>query len=62
MAKFRYYITDICDGCIKGTNTEAVALEFAQCEDYFVVDTASGKWLAGNAQEEIPEAKVWTGD
>lgn len=43
--KFRYYVTDISDGTIKGTNDTVVATSLAECEDFFVVDTSTGQWL-----------------
>ena len=43
--KFRFYITDLIDGSVKGTDSEAVVAELRESEEYFVVDTATGKWL-----------------
>jgi hypothetical protein len=43
--KFRFYITDICNGCIRGTNSVEDSETFAACEDYFVVDTETGEWV-----------------
>lgn len=43
--KFRYYITNMCAGCIQGTNSPEEAQNFANCEDFFVVDTETGEWL-----------------
>lgn len=43
--KFRYYITDLFDGIIKGTNDSQVAKDHSLCEDYFVVDTDTGQML-----------------
>lgn len=37
-ADVRYYITDLVDGCIKGTNDEQTAKDFSQSEDYYVDD------------------------
>ena len=52
--KFKYYITDIFDGRVKGTNLESVAKEFACCEDFFVVDAENGYWMQeGGAVSEI---------
>lgn len=53
MAKFRYYITDLYDGSIKGTNEESVARGCAVSEDYFVVDTKDGTWLQGDTTDEV---------
>ena len=43
--KFRFYITDLIDGSVKGTDSEAVVAELRESEEYFVVDTDTGKWL-----------------
>jgi predicted Fe-Mo cluster-binding NifX family protein len=50
--KFRFYITDTYDGCIKGTNDPEAARAFAECEDFFVVDTETGRWLV-SAQDDV---------
>lgn len=42
---FRYYVTDLNDGLIAGTNDPGVATDFAASEDCFVVDTLTGLWL-----------------
>lgn len=58
MAKFRYYITDLFDGVIKGTDNKDTALSYAQCVDFFVVDTETGLWLCeANETVEIKEVK-----
>lgn len=43
--KFRYYITDLNDGVIAGTDAIQVVLDYSLCEDYFVVDSHTGEWL-----------------
>lgn len=50
---FRFYIIDTGYGCIKGTDDEAVAAEFAVCEDYFVVDTDTNTWLAVDGRKML---------
>lgn len=47
---FRYYITDLMDGCIKGTNDEQTAKDFSQSEDYFVVDSERDEWLTSSGE------------
>lgn len=42
---FRYILTDLIDGCIKGTNDLEKAHDCAQCEDYFVYDTVDNVWI-----------------
>lgn len=57
--KFRYYIADTFDGDMKGTNDPEVAKEFAICDDYFVVDTETGAWMADEGEaREIKEATL----
>lgn len=51
--KFRYYITDLYEGKICGTDSSPTAHNYAICEDFFVVDTASGKWLTGEREIEV---------
>lgn len=59
MSKFRFYVTDLYDGDIKGTNDPESAKNFAQCEDFFVVDTETGTWLtAENEEREIKEVTL----
>ena len=43
--KFRYYITNLLEGNIEGTDDGKVAEELAECEEFFVVDTNTGEWL-----------------
>jgi hypothetical protein len=45
MMKFKYYVTDLCDGAVKGTNSVEYAESLAGSEDFFVVDSESGEWL-----------------
>lgn len=45
MPKFRYYITDIFNGKIIGTDDKTVAADFTATEDAFVVDTEEGVWM-----------------
>ena len=51
--KFRFIITNTMDGNVRGTNDEEVARDFAQGEDFFVVDVESGTWLTTDGDEEI---------
>lgn len=43
--RFRYYITNLHVGAIEGSNSLDVAENFANSEDYFVVDSETGQWL-----------------
>jgi len=51
MARFRYYITELFNGKIVGTNDSAVAEDYAGSEDCFVVDTITGEWLQPNGNK-----------
>ena len=58
--KFRYYITNLVEGDITGTNNLDVAKNCAESEDYFVVDTEDGKWLQpdGELSEVVDSEKA----
>jgi len=56
--KFRYYITDLMDGKVAGTNDAAVAEDCSWSEENFVVDTETGTWLcSGGEKIDIQEMK-----
>ena len=46
--KFRYYITDINNGIVSGTDDSDLAHDLSLSEDFFVVDSESGMWLSAN--------------
>ena len=54
--KFRFYITDLFDGKIVGTDSEDAAREHANCPEFFVVDTDSGMWLTEDGGAEAVTA------
>ena len=56
--KFRYYITSMFDGNITGTNDTSRAVDYAECEDFFVVDTETGEWLTPDGPANIEEKKA----
>jgi len=59
MSKFRYYITDLYDGDVKGTNDFETANNYAECEDYFVIDVEANEWMiSGNENRPIAEAII----
>jgi len=43
--KFRYYITDMFQGEIFGTNHLEVVEKYIVNEEYFVVDTETNEWI-----------------
>ena len=52
---FRFYITDLYDGAIRGTNDEELAREYSLNEDCFVADTEKGLLLTSTGEETIKE-------
>ena len=50
--KFRYYITDLFDGVVKGTDDEAVAKNHAVSPDSFVVDSQEGVLLLESGETD----------
>ena len=56
MTKFRFYVTTMYDGCIKGTDNVNAAESLAESEDFFIVDTETGEWLLpGGARDAVGE-------
>ena len=45
MAKFKYYITDIINCEVVGTDDRDLATNYAESEDFFVVDAEAGQWI-----------------
>ena len=56
MAKFKYYITDVMNGEVVGTDDKDTAQEYAESDDYFVVDAESGRWLMSGGEDQDIEA------
>ena len=60
---FRYYIVDGYDNQIFGTNDEALAKEYAEVDDNFVIDAENGKvFQYDGTEEEIKAAEKLLGD
>ena len=55
--KYRYYITDLIEGVVVGTNSRPIADNFAESDDYFVVDAQNGLWLQSDEDVEINDAE-----
>lgn len=55
--KFRYYITDLTEGTVLGTNCSAVADHYAACDDFFVINAQDGLLLQEDEDLEINEVK-----
>lgn len=49
--RFRFYVTDLFEGQIIGTDDPKVAADFAKSEEHFVVDTETGKWLTSDGKK-----------
>lgn len=43
--RFKYYITNLHEGVIEGSDSLDIAENFANSEDYSVVDADTGQWL-----------------
>lgn len=43
--KFHYYVTDLSNGDVRGTNKENTAWSYAASDEHFVVDAVEGKLL-----------------
>ncbi len=54
---FIFYIMDLYDGSVKGTDDENLAKEYAKNEDFFVVNAESGMWLQPDNEVEVTEVE-----
>lgn len=60
MSKFRFIITDLFSGSVKGTNNAESAREFSECDEFFVVDieaTNGPVWVVNGEAHEIEAMK-----
>lgn len=56
--KFRYYVTNTLDGFVVDTNNENVAENYAESDEFFVVDTETNEWLQPDGtREQIEEVE-----
>lgn len=56
--KFRYYITDLMNGTVVGTDDRAVVESFVATEDAFAVDTETGfQIMPDMTTAEVKEAE-----
>lgn len=55
--KFRYYIIDLTEGAVLGTNNSMIATHYSICDDYFVIDAQNGLLLQDDEELEINEVK-----
>jgi len=60
MSKFRFYIADISDGSIKGTNNEQDAKDLSASDNFYVVDSETGETLYNGDRTEVKEMKYET--
>lgn len=58
---FRFLITDLFAGDVKGTNDPETAKEYAASDDFFVVDCETREWI-GSDGEAWPISSVRSGD
>lgn len=56
---FRYYVMDLFNGVIKGTDDKDKANNYAESEDFSVLDAKSNEWIQPDGiRESIKEAKA----
>lgn len=55
--KFQYYITDLNEGEIVGTDSYEIAYHFSLCDNYFVLDSHTGEWMLPSG-ESVQVGKV----
>lgn len=53
--KFRFYITDMTEGEVFGTNSPSTADEFRASPDHFVVDAEQGEWLSMSGSKAVKD-------
>jgi hypothetical protein len=53
---YKYYITDLFEGAIVGTDSDEEAENLATSEEHFVVDTSTGEWLLADGTRQSIEA------
>ena len=49
--QFRFYVTDLHEGRIYGTDSEEEATDLSASEDHFVLDSENGVWLLSNGEK-----------
>jgi hypothetical protein len=52
---FKYYVTDLIDGVVFGTNSDDDAGLLAESEENFVVDSSTGEWLLSDGTRQAIE-------
>ena len=54
---FQFYIFTFFDGSVKGTNSQEEALNFAECEDFIVIEPGKNLWHRSSSDaKEITES------
>jgi hypothetical protein len=54
--KFRYYITDLMEGIVSGTDDPALVNDLRESDDFFIVDTETGLWLCPDSDDTVIQA------
>lgn len=55
---FRFFIVDLFDGTVRGSNDSDAADSYAECEDFFVIDIHTAQcatWRTTDGHEAITE-------
>lgn len=57
--RYRYYIVDTMNGTVFGCENDNDALDYAMCEEFYVIDTATGYWITNDGPQSIgPDVSV----
>jgi hypothetical protein len=49
---YTYYVTDLLEGAIFGTDSDEEAKNLATSEEYFVMDSSTGEWLLADGTRQ----------
>lgn len=53
MSKFKYYIIDLCDPRVTGTNDVNLAFELSHSEEHFIIDNETQELIFESKRSEI---------
>jgi hypothetical protein len=60
--KFRYYITDMLECTVCGTDSDEDAEFLSASDEHFIVDTSTGEWLTSNGARQKIEQLEYSDD
>lgn len=53
--KFKYYIVDLMQGIVNGTDDDATAANFIPSDDFIVIDSNTGSWATDAGHHAIDQ-------